>query len=99
MVYEFAWIAALGGLASRLGLTGGRFTLVVGGGVEGRRKGLGNWCWESIGAMPLVWDFQMIDDVLLAPVVEALAPIANITTESQVNNCLCCTLWRYAFDS
>ncbi|PKA47426.1 hypothetical protein AXF42_Ash020155 [Apostasia shenzhenica] len=30
------------------------------------------------------WDFQMIDDVLLAPVVEALAPIANITTESQV---------------
>ncbi|XP_065873919.1 uncharacterized protein [Euphorbia lathyris] len=30
------------------------------------------------------WDFQSIDDTLLAPVVEALGPIANITVESQV---------------
>ncbi|KAI3918814.1 hypothetical protein MKX01_042134 [Papaver californicum] len=30
------------------------------------------------------WDFQKIDEDLLAPVVEALAPIANLTVESQV---------------
>ncbi|XP_026412279.1 GPI transamidase component PIG-S-like isoform X3 [Papaver somniferum] len=30
------------------------------------------------------WDFQKIDEDLLAPVVEALAPIANVTVESQV---------------
>ncbi|RZC77928.1 hypothetical protein C5167_002168 [Papaver somniferum] len=32
------------------------------------------------------WDFQKIDEDLLAPVVEALAPIANVTVESQVNS-------------
>ncbi|KAI3911443.1 hypothetical protein MKW98_010330 [Papaver atlanticum] len=30
------------------------------------------------------WDFRKIDEDLLAPVVEALAPIANVTVESQV---------------
>ncbi|KAJ4968184.1 hypothetical protein NE237_014885 [Protea cynaroides] len=30
------------------------------------------------------WDFQRIDEILLAPVVEALAPISNIRVESQV---------------
>ncbi|RZC74271.1 hypothetical protein C5167_049756 [Papaver somniferum] len=30
------------------------------------------------------WDFRKIDEDLLAPVVEALAPIANLTVESQV---------------
>ncbi|XP_050206549.1 uncharacterized protein LOC126656106 [Mercurialis annua] len=30
------------------------------------------------------WDFQRIDETLLAPVIEALAPIANISVESQV---------------
>ncbi|XP_006297237.2 GPI transamidase component PIG-S [Capsella rubella] len=30
------------------------------------------------------WDFQRIDDALLAPVTKALAPIANISVESQV---------------
>ncbi|KAF6166394.1 hypothetical protein GIB67_034945 [Kingdonia uniflora] len=30
------------------------------------------------------WDFKRIDEVLLAPVVDALAPIANISVESQV---------------
>jgi phosphatidylinositol glycan class S len=29
-------------------------------------------------------DFQRIDEALLAPVTKALAPIANITVESQV---------------
>ncbi|XP_043704618.1 GPI transamidase component PIG-S [Telopea speciosissima] len=30
------------------------------------------------------WDFQSIDEIMLAPVVEALAPIAKISVESQV---------------
>ncbi|CAH8290493.1 unnamed protein product [Eruca vesicaria subsp. sativa] len=30
------------------------------------------------------WDFQRIDEALLAPVTKALAPIANISVESQV---------------
>lgn len=30
------------------------------------------------------WDFQRVDDILLAPVVEALGPIANISIESQI---------------
>nr|XP_010927561.1 GPI transamidase component PIG-S isoform X1 [Elaeis guineensis] len=30
------------------------------------------------------WEFQKIEKIMLAPVVEALAPIANITVESQV---------------
>ncbi|XP_058097494.1 uncharacterized protein LOC131242696 isoform X2 [Magnolia sinica] len=30
------------------------------------------------------WDFPKIDEILLAPVVEALAPVANISVESQV---------------
>ncbi|OVA14889.1 ABC transporter [Macleaya cordata] len=30
------------------------------------------------------WDFQKIDEDLLAPVVEALAPVANLSVESQV---------------
>ncbi|XP_038703983.1 GPI transamidase component PIG-S [Tripterygium wilfordii] len=30
------------------------------------------------------WDFQTMDEILLAPVVEALNPIANISVESQV---------------
>ncbi|KAJ9169773.1 hypothetical protein P3X46_017927 [Hevea brasiliensis] len=30
------------------------------------------------------WDFQTIDETLLAPVIEALGPIANISVESQV---------------
>ncbi|XP_078441219.1 GPI transamidase component PIG-S-like protein [Wolffia australiana] len=30
------------------------------------------------------WDFQQVEDKFLAPVVEALAPIASITVESQV---------------
>lgn len=29
-------------------------------------------------------DFTKVEEILLAPVVEALAPIANITVESQV---------------
>ncbi|XVF81211.1 hypothetical protein PTKIN_Ptkin15bG0137900 [Pterospermum kingtungense] len=30
------------------------------------------------------WDFQKIDDNLLAPMIEALGPVANISVESQV---------------
>ncbi|KAF3783445.1 GPI transamidase component PIG-S [Nymphaea thermarum] len=30
------------------------------------------------------WDFQKIDDIFLSPVVNALAPVANISVESQV---------------
>ncbi|OMO95846.1 Phosphatidylinositol-glycan biosynthesis class S protein [Corchorus olitorius] len=30
------------------------------------------------------WDFQKIDETLLAPMIEALIPVANITVESQV---------------
>ncbi|XP_020595004.1 GPI transamidase component PIG-S-like [Phalaenopsis equestris] len=30
------------------------------------------------------WEFQKIDEVMLAPIVEALAPVANIHIESQV---------------
>ncbi|GMI98647.1 hypothetical protein like AT3G07180 [Hibiscus trionum] len=30
------------------------------------------------------WDFEKIDDTLLAPMIEALAPVANISVESQV---------------
>lgn len=30
------------------------------------------------------WDFRIIDEILLAPVVDALAPVANISVESQV---------------
>ncbi|KAL8139122.1 hypothetical protein V2J09_005123 [Rumex salicifolius] len=30
------------------------------------------------------WDFQRVDEVLLAPVVQALKPIANISIESQI---------------
>ncbi|OMO86872.1 Phosphatidylinositol-glycan biosynthesis class S protein [Corchorus capsularis] len=30
------------------------------------------------------WDFQKIDETLLAPMIEALNPVANITVESQV---------------
>lgn len=30
------------------------------------------------------WDFQAIDETLLAPVIEALEPVANISVESQV---------------
>lgn len=29
--------------------------------------------------------FQRVDEVLLAPVIEALGPVANISVESQVN--------------
>ncbi|KAK8674378.1 hypothetical protein V6N13_112670 [Hibiscus sabdariffa] len=30
------------------------------------------------------WDFEKIDDTLLAPMIEALGPVANISVESQV---------------
>ncbi|XP_062078091.1 uncharacterized protein LOC133782734 [Humulus lupulus] len=30
------------------------------------------------------WDFQSVEEILLAPVIEALRPIANISVESQV---------------
>ncbi|RVW33702.1 GPI transamidase component PIG-S [Vitis vinifera] len=30
------------------------------------------------------WDFQRIDEILLAPVIKALEPVANISVESQV---------------
>ncbi|KAL6978805.1 hypothetical protein U1Q18_020472 [Sarracenia purpurea var. burkii] len=30
------------------------------------------------------WDFQKIDGILLAPIIEALGPVANISVESQV---------------
>uniref|UniRef100_A0A7N2LLK1 Uncharacterized protein n=1 Tax=Quercus lobata TaxID=97700 RepID=A0A7N2LLK1_QUELO len=30
------------------------------------------------------WDFQAIDDTLLAPIIKALGPVANISVESQV---------------
>ncbi|KAF7153531.1 hypothetical protein RHSIM_Rhsim01G0254300 [Rhododendron simsii] len=30
------------------------------------------------------WDFQMVDEILLTPVIEALGPVANISVESQV---------------
>ncbi|CAI9107415.1 OLC1v1006764C1 [Oldenlandia corymbosa var. corymbosa] len=30
------------------------------------------------------WDFQQIDDILLAPIVEALKPLADVSVESQV---------------
>ncbi|CBI18338.3 unnamed protein product, partial [Vitis vinifera] len=30
------------------------------------------------------WDFQRIDEILLAPVIKALGPVANISVESQV---------------
>ncbi|KAL5982784.1 hypothetical protein ACLOJK_016860 [Asimina triloba] len=38
----------------------------------------GDWIYD--------WDFQKIEEILLAPVVEALSPIANVTVESQVNS-------------
>lgn len=31
-------------------------------------------------------DFQAIDDTLLAPIIKALGPVANISVESQVIN-------------
>ncbi|XP_059626209.1 uncharacterized protein LOC132269148 isoform X2 [Cornus florida] len=31
-----------------------------------------------------VWDFQMIDEILLSPIIEALGAVANISVESQV---------------
>ncbi|XP_028100250.1 GPI transamidase component PIG-S isoform X2 [Camellia sinensis] len=30
------------------------------------------------------WDFQKVDEILLAPIIEALGPVANISVESQV---------------
>lgn len=30
------------------------------------------------------WDFQKVDEILLAPVIQALGPIANVNVESQV---------------
>lgn len=30
------------------------------------------------------WDFQKIDEILVAPIIEALQPVANISVESQV---------------
>ncbi|KAJ8749202.1 hypothetical protein K2173_018675 [Erythroxylum novogranatense] len=36
----------------------------------------GDWIYD--------WDFELVDENLLAPVLEALAPIANISVESQV---------------
>ncbi|KDP26366.1 hypothetical protein JCGZ_17524 [Jatropha curcas] len=36
----------------------------------------GDWIYD--------WDFQRIDEILLAPVIEALEPLANISVESQV---------------
>ncbi|PSR94905.1 GPI transamidase component PIG-S like [Actinidia chinensis var. chinensis] len=32
------------------------------------------------------WDFQKIDEILLAPIIKALEPVANISVESQVNS-------------
>ncbi|KAL7246967.1 hypothetical protein ACSBR2_001973 [Camellia fascicularis] len=30
------------------------------------------------------WDFQKVDEILLAPIIEALGPVANISVESQI---------------
>ncbi|KAK9281628.1 hypothetical protein L1049_004531 [Liquidambar formosana] len=35
-----------------------------------------NWIYE--------WDFQRVDDILLAPIIEALEAVANVSVESQV---------------
>ncbi|ONH92854.1 hypothetical protein PRUPE_8G200200 [Prunus persica] len=32
------------------------------------------------------WDFQSVDETLLAPIIEAMKPVANISVESQVNS-------------
>ncbi|KAG6787391.1 hypothetical protein POTOM_009030 [Populus tomentosa] len=42
------------------------------------------------------WDFQKIDETLLAPMIDALGPIANISVESQVMNHPC-SLMIYGF--